>query len=549
MMPLRIWYSLACLVFASSGAFAQAAPIASDLPQEVPVIRSSTRLVQVSVVVNDRYGRPITNLTKDDFTIMDGVRPQRVAFFGSEAPSAPAPVMPGYLPPNFFTNRSDLTGHDPGAVTVVLFDTLNTAFADQSWVRRQVLRYLQHMNPQDHVALYGLSDQLIVLHDFTQDASALVEAVRHFTPKELAAYDGSHPGTLDVAALHNDPAWMQFQTRVNEANSEIADQYTANRVDITIGAIQAIAQHVADVPGRKNLVWISGGFPLQIGVGVIAPDRDTRLLDPNDAAKALSSASMAIYPIDAHGIETDGMTTASGRSPGNTTANFYARQNNRDSFRMLADATGGKAFYGTNDVTGAIMSAFDDGRYAYTLGFYPDHGKWDGSYRKIKVGLKARSAELRYRKGYFAYPDEPATEGKIESELKAVAYSPLEATNLAMLISVNPVPPVADRKLDIRIQMDPKQFLLAPSEGHETGTLDLYFLQRDAQGEVLAAEKRQLGINFEPKQYDYLAKAGIIFESHLSLNAQTSEIRVVVRDAGSGAVGSVTIPAKQFVAK
>jgi VWFA-related protein len=162
------------------------------------------------------------------------------------------------------------------------------------------------MSPGDHVALYGLNNQLIVLHDFTQDASALVDALKHFTPKEIAAYDASHPADFDVEALHSDPSWMKFQARVNEANQEISDQSKENRVELTVSAIQAIASHVAGIPGRKNLVWISGGFPLQVGIGVIAPDRDTRLLDPNDAAKALSSVSMAIYPIDAHGIESSG---------------------------------------------------------------------------------------------------------------------------------------------------------------------------------------------------------------------------------------------------
>jgi VWFA-related protein len=532
---------LACLLLASAGVSAQ-----TSVAPDIPVLRANTRLVQVSVVVRDKDGKPIPNLKQEDFTILDEGHPQRIAFFGSAAPAAPAPVTPGHLPPNFFTNRFDLKGEDPGAVTVVLFDTLNTAFEDQSWVRRQVLRYLQHMSPQDHVALCGLNNQLIVLHDFTQDASALVDALKHFTPKEIAAYDASHPADFDVEALHSDPSWMKFQARVNEANQEISDQSKENRVELTVSAIQAIASHVAGIPGRKNLVWISGGFPLQVGIGVIAPDRDTRLLNPNDAAKALSSVSMAIYPIDARGIEASGPGLL--QSPTKADESFFALQSNRDSFRLLADATGGKAFYGSNDVAGAVQQAFDDGRYAYTLGFYPDHGQWNGKYRKIKVTLKAHAAQIRYRKGYFAYPDRPASDDKIKAELQEVAVSPLEATSLGMLISVKLSPPVEKRELDVRVEMDPRQFLLSPAVGHETGALDMYYLQRDAQGKILAADKHRLGLNFERKQYEALTKTGIIFESHLIVRPETNEVRVVVRDAGSGAMGSVTLPASAFTA-
>lgn len=538
-------FSLSLLLTGAILAAQTAPPSSNATDQPTTVIRSNTRLVQVSVVVRDKSGKPVTHLTKEDFTVFDEGRPQHIAFFGSETPSVPAPVTPGHLPPNFFTNRFDLKGQDPGQVTIVLFDALNTSFEDQAWVRGQIIRFLQHVSPEDHVALYGLNTELIVLQDFTQDSSALLNAVKSFTPKELAAFDVSHPGDLDVPALRNDPAWMKFQARVNEASQMISDQYKVNRVNATIAAIESIANHVAGIPGRKNLVWVSGGFPMEIGMGVIAPDRDTRLLNPNDAARALSSVSMAIYPIDAHGIENPGMGPSM-QSPGKANESFFARQSSRDSFRLLADATGGKAFYGSNDVADAARRAFDDGRYSYTLGFYPDHGKWDGRYRKIKVTLKTPAAQVRYRKGYFSYPDRPADEDKIKAELVDAAVSPLEATNLAMLISVKPIAPLEKRNLDLRIEMDPKQFLLSFADGHDTGALDMYYLQRDVRGKILAADKHRLGLNFDPKQYEFLAKAGIIFESHLTMHADTSEIRVVIRDAGSGAMGSVTMPVKSF---
>ena len=121
-------------------------------------IRSTTRLVELSVVVTDKRGEPITGLKKEDFTVLDESNPQQIAFFSAESP-APA-ARPQALPKNVFTNRYDLKGQGPGAVTVVLFDSLNTSIEDQGYVRRQVIKFLKTLKPQDHVAVYALTTQL-----------------------------------------------------------------------------------------------------------------------------------------------------------------------------------------------------------------------------------------------------------------------------------------------------------------------------------------------------------------------------------------------------
>ena len=233
--------------------------------QQQPVIRTTTRLVEVSVVVQDKNGNPITGLTKEDFKLFDQGKQQSIALFSGSSP-VPVSVAPrAPLPPNMFTNRFDQKGEEPGAVTVILFDTLNTSVRDQQYVRKQILRFLQTLKPQDHVALYALTTELLVLHDFTQDDSALVTAVGHYTPKELAAFDASNTPPVNLISLGADPQWANLQNAVNNANAEIGDQQAMDRVGTTAGAIEAIADHVASIPGHKSLVWVSGGFPIQLG--------------------------------------------------------------------------------------------------------------------------------------------------------------------------------------------------------------------------------------------------------------------------------------------
>ena len=508
------------------------------------VIRTSTRLVQVNVVVQKKDGIPITGLKAADFSLLDNGRPQKIAFFSANTPAA-APALP--LPAHLFTNRADLKGQDPGATIVILFDTLNTDFEDQSFARQQVLRFLRSFKPQDHVAIFALTTDLLLLHGFTEDAAALSTAVDRFSPRLLAVFDASHPTDFHVPGLENDPFFNSFEGHVNNANGEIADLRIADRFRITYSALVAIANYVGTIPGHKSLVWISGGIPIQIGLERIGvADRENFNLanpgvpgaigDTRGLARELNRANMAIYPVDVHGIDVKDSPTA-----------FFMRQNVRDTFRLLADKTGGKAFYGTNDVAGAIGSAFEDGRYTYTLGFYPDHGQWDGKFRDISIHLAVQGADLRYRRGYFALPEKSERETVVNADLHDAAISALDATDLGITVFCKTLPPVSAHVLQVRMGVNPRQFLLQEKDNHFAGGLDLVFLQKDAKGKILAAEKQHVDVKFSQQEYESLSKTGFVLQRRLTIDPSSTEIRVLMRDQGSASVGSVTVPLSQVL--
>jgi VWFA-related protein len=548
-----------------------AAKPTSQTPQ---VIRSTTRLVQLSVVVQDKKGNPVTGLKKSDFTVLDEGSRQELAFFSappSFSETSPQAAPANLLPANAFTNRYDLKGQDPGAVTIVLFDALNTFPEDQGNVRKRVLRFLQSLKPQDHVAIYALTTQLLVLHEFTQDTSALVNAVARFTPEELAAFDASHEVRYHVSALANDAMWARFEDALNNISGKISDQNTINRIGTTVGAFKAIGDHVAGIPGHKSLIWVSGGFPIQVGTPTIGKPGEadqyqtnrTNQLTPPDrflgsfgedvaaAAFALNRANIAVYTVDAHGLTPmtgldPSLINGDLLGPGQVSHALNAEQDARASSRLLADRTGGLAFFGTNDIGDALHHAFDDGRYAYNLDFYPAHGKWDGKFHKIKIQALGADLRLRYRAGYYATPNRSDPEELVKTELRQAANSPLDATSLGMIVSGNAVQPLSARKLELHMGIDPKQLLLKDSETSRKGAVDLFFLQRDGSGKILSAEQQHIIVNLEEKQYEYVAQAAMVFDRHLIVAPEATEIRVVVRDSGSGALGSVTIPVRAF---
>jgi hypothetical protein len=253
-------------------------------------------------------------------------------------------------------------------------------------------------------------------------------------------------------------------------------------------------------------------------------------------ARELNRADMAIYPVDVHGIDVEDSSAA-----------FFLRQDLRDTFRLLADKTGGKAFYGTNDVAGAIGSAFEDGRYTYTLGFYPDHGKWDGKFRDISIHLAVQGAYLRYRRGYFALPEKSEREKVVNADLHDAAISALDASDLGITVFCKTLPPASAHVLQLRLGVNLKQLLLHENEDHVAGGLDLVFLQKDANGKILAAEKQHVDVKFTQQEFESLSKSGLVLQRRLTIDPRSTEIRVLMRDEGSGSVGSVTVPLSQVL--
>jgi VWFA-related protein len=559
----------------------QAAP-----PQEGTVLRSTTRFVQISVIVQDGKGQPITGLKREDFSLYDEGKPQEIATFVSEL-STPE-QNPVSLPVNIFTNRFDRLGRAPSTATVILFDALNTQPQDQASVRLQVLKFLKELRPEDRVAIYALTTQLQILQDFTQDSSALVNAVQKFLPKSTAALDASSQEQVDLVGMTGNPYWGDLQNAINRSNAVLGDRKTVSRVEMTASALEAIGNHIASVSGRKNLIWVSAGFPFQLGLadlnnssasslGSLAPALPapaqahapsggaTATLRPTDddgqfgpiqresrtfqdeilrATKTLNRANVAVYPVDARGITVESTTDVTSRdtSPHAGQAEFSARRNNWDTLNETAERTGGIAFYGSNDVISAMRKASDDGRYAYTLGFYPSHGKWDGKFRDVKVKVSVAGAKLRYRKGYFASTDTEQSASEAKVEIRSAALSPLESTTLGLMVSAVPIEPAAARNITFQVGLDALQLSLKEESGHRKGGIDMVFLQRDSAGKALQEEEKRIGFDFTEDQYKSLVKSGIILQKHLTADRNASEIRVLVHDFASGAIGTVTVP-------
>jgi VWFA-related protein len=536
------------------------------------VIRVTTRLVEISVIVRDKNG-PVKGLTKGDFAIFDKSKEQQVAFFSVSASVLrvkPAQLAAALGVP-IFTNRIDLRTETPTAATVILLDGINTDNRDQVYAREQFLKYLSQIRPDDRIAVYTLGAQLRVLNDFTSDAHRLVAALARYKGETLGMLDASTPDVEDTGDATLDAI-------LTESDGVIADFNIENRVRNTTAAMEAIANHLARVPGRKNLIWISGSFPFAIGLdspdnnpsdqisqvgsssGVAgaygvnnrdgSPARDNKFFkeEVDRATAALNNANIAVYPVDARGlVVVPKSMTAEGAKP-RSRGRAYGPQTvqsliptGSSAIHVMAENTGGRAFENTNDIRGAINSAVEDSEVTYTLGFYPDQ-KPDSKFHPVKVVVKGKSLDVRYRKGYLAIPDAAPSVHERVQEIRDAIWSPLEATGISLTASVAKVDQPKAGSLEFTVAVAPEDIGLVQKDGRWTGVLDIVFAQRGVDGRDLGTTTKSVGISFDQPHYQTLLKEGFTITKTVEPAADVAQVRVILYDRTSAKLGSLLVP-------
>jgi VWFA-related protein len=532
----------------------------AQVPDQKPTVKVTSRLVQVSVVVHDKKGQPIRNLTKDDFVLYDQGKPQEISTFAKMTDEAPpANFMP--LPPDVISNRlANSNGSGPArlmalpnTVTVILVDGLNTATLDQHYTQEAMIKFLQQIQPGDRVALYTLTNGLRVLHDFSSDTASLLAALnRHQTQDSFLAngssYEDSSTGTDYIDAL------------ADTLNERISTFYQEQRTQVTLDALTAVAGHLSGMPGRKNVIWLSSSFPSLVGQnadGSYSRDFRTFDLEMQRTLRALNDTGVAIYPVDVRGLigEFGYMPSmnASSRprmSRGMDLAPMDQRAqrdilNSQSTMFDIADRTGGRAFMNTNDVTQSIRKAVDDARITYILGYSPNHENWDGRYREIKLTLKRSGLEARYRQGYFATPERADTTTVREQALEAAVNAPLLATGLGIMAKIAVWPTQDKPQTTIGAVLDAKELLFNLNEqGEQEASLDLVATVFDDQRQPLSQIERIVHLSFKPVQFTPTMNTGLKLDVEVDTPLKSDHVRLVFRDTGSGATGAIDIPLK-----
>jgi VWFA-related protein len=565
------------------------------------VFQANARIVVLDVVVTGKNRRPLTGLHKQDFVLSEDGHPQTITFFEEHSSAQPLPasqVTLPELPPNVFTNIPRVKSSD--AVMVLVLDSLNTPLDDQRYVRAQMLKYLKKLEPGRRIAIFILGTQLRLLQGFTGDPALLVAAINErengggaqISPLlQSTAEAAATQETIDALMPYAPEAAADMKQFEAEGNAARGDQ----RIKLTLEAFQQLAQYLAGIPGRKNVAWFSGAFPVAIFPDPSLPDRfsaerdDQAEIHKTDAL--LASAQVAIYPIGAEGVVADTLYTAGDDSRltqqqmSQPQQQAQERNANHAAMDLIAKDTGGAAFYGTNGLTDAMDHVAAHGSNFYTLTYTTTNPATDGRFRKIQVQLaSSRGYQLDYRRGYYADTAKsiqaaaanPAPKPPVDPLAPFLRPGLPQSTQIPFTLQVTrrnappkttpasaPAKPVAGipgqggdnpnlqgaltrYSVDLMIPAKGLQFDMA-SDGHRHVSVEAALVVYDRKGKPLNWMLRQINLNLDAARYAIAQTNGLNFFLEIDAPQDGSSLRGGVYDLNANLAGTLEIPLSAIV--
>jgi VWFA-related protein len=571
--------------------FAQDSPPVSSLT-------TGTKIVILDVVVTDSKQKPVHNLSVSDFTVLENNAQQRIKSFEEHSGASAKPEPPLHLPPGTFTNYTSVPADT--ALNILLLDTLNTPMDAQTYVHNQLRLYLKNSPPNAPLAIFGLSSHLWLLQPFTADPELLRSAIDRKSLKASPllnnAATGDETENLSVKAQEGRTP-PEIVHRMRQFEGEQTSKDLQLRARLTLQALNQLARYLAGLPGRKNLIWFSGSFPISI-----LPDGS--LLDPfsiaadssdqfRETTALLAHSQVAVYPIDARGLagpsvysveDSAGLQYDPDAFNNKLSASTRKTADDNSTMLQMAEQTGGHAFLNTNGLADAVAQVIAAGSNYYTLTYSPANTADDGRFRSIKLKLRRDGLTLAYRRGYYAdarkstvarAPTPAAASAPGFTTLKAAPVEPVDPMHNTMSFG-SPVPtqitlkvlvvPAAGqpeetvassnfaipdahlagpyRRYNITIAVDPSAVVFTPgSDGNRRADLMFRTYLYSHDGKLLNTSSRVGEENLTPVLYERTLHTGVFFHQQISVPLKGEfYFRIGVHDVTADRDGAVEIP-------
>lgn len=407
---------------------------------------------------------------------------------------------------------------------VILFDALNTSFSEQSAARETQRKFVQRQPPGRVAALYGLSHHLSLLADFTSEREALLRGIDSYAPAENL--------NRGAAAPRMSATGFVIDTFINLANGMEAEYYMPERrVRPTLAALAAIAGRIAGIPGRKNLIWISGSFPVSF------------------SARRWNAVNIAVYPISTAGIVSldisaeDHLGLEIGPSSWGANLSHMLPDFSDAAIGQMAERTGGM-MSASNDLGDQLQRAFDDGREDYLIGFSAP--SWDGKYHALQVKVHSSGAKACARQGYDAV-DEPAADPA--NRLREAEVNAGDAMEIPIDVAAAKRGDAAALTVTTKVQAPGSALGFAPDGRGWIARAKLVFVERDASGKRIMQSNQDLAMKLSDARHAQAAATGLRFTTPIAMRGGAEQLRVVLQDQASGAVGSVTMALREIPAQ
>lgn len=582
----------------------EAAPAAasSDAPVTGTVLHAQSRLVVLDVEVTD-HDKLVKGLDRGRFHVFEDGHEVPIASFEENEPPASVEIAKApILPPGTYSNVPVYP--ESSAVNVLLLDALNTPMGDQEQVRRQMIAYLSTIKPGTALAIFTLSSRLRMVAGFTTDVTKLRQALENKKPIARASADvGANSSESNSTSLvqsassiatSNDPGTMWLVGQIMQFAADTRAYETDQRVTMTLDALSQLARYLTAIPGKKNLIWFSGSFPIGLSPDAMLSTqiKDVRdySIDMQRTSALLSAARVSVYPVDARGLMTAPTTDSSYTPPLSTLQgaatpvandnNTFTTQTSQDQGTMstIAAETGGRAYLNSNGLKDAVEKIVAEGSSYYALSYVPPEeksSKHGADFRNVEVKVDGSKYQLSYRRGYYtdtaskpadnagSAPEAGSSPGPMTAA--AVLGAPpstqilFQARVLAKgdpaLTGPEPENGLAGDKsaslkggahryiVDLTVGLQDLTFTQG-ADGKRSTELECALVAYDSEGNSVNTLGRKLDFNLTAEQYERLPAEGkgIPVRLALDLPSGANVVRVVVYDPATAKTGSLEIP-------
>ncbi len=538
--------ALACLPLHASQA-PQAAR--QTVSQPTVTFRSGRDLVIVNVIVRDKSGQVVRGLTAGDFIVTEDNKPQSISTFDFEqldaaapdpAPSPAAPLLSGLqkapaAPPGAAaaaTPSAPLSARPAvdlrdRRVLVFFFDLGSMQPEDVTRAVQSAREYVgTKLTPADTVAIVSLGTSLAVNQDFTTDREALLSTLNLLDPllssgaEELSGAAEELPDT---------------------GNAFVADDSEFNifNTDRRIDALRSLADVLAGIEQKKSVIYFSSGMTQQ------GLENQAALRTLTDRAVR---ANMSIYAADARGLQATapggdasrasvrGQGAFSGRAIESARNQMNASQ---DTLSKIAEDTGGKAFFDTNDFGVVFDQVIKDTTAYYLLGYSSTNPNRDGRYRRIRVSVKQPGLRLEYRSGYYAARDfSHSGRDDREQQLQEYLLSDLAVTDLPLHGEAGYFRLKENRyHVPLWLIVPGSYIPFSKTSSTERATLDVLGVVRDGRNMPVAWIRDTVRLNVDATQD--VSHKNVQYDTSFELPPGLYKLKVVVRENQVGTVGSL----------
>jgi VWFA-related protein len=419
------------------------------------------------------------------------------------------------------------------------------------------------------MAIFTMASRLRMIQGFTSSAGDLLNAINKAkaNPKQSTALDPISGSPFDSAIgnlqMMGGPA--DAMVPLKNFQADIDTFQIDKRAQMTLEAMQQLARYLSAVPGRKNLIWFSSSFPLDLSPSDITnPAAGSRnyAAEVRTTSEMLAAARVAVYPIKAEGLATLAAFDVSNSGLG--PAPRDPDQAARFTMEEVAADTGGKALFNNNGFAKAVADVVENGSSYYTIGYVPQSKDFHGQFRKFKVKVDDCDCQLEYRAGYYADPPDKPAIAAASLMATATLHGAPPSTQVLFQARVLPAtdPEVKDARLPegpigemaaalkpptykyvVDLAVDARTLTLLPAQGTaRVGELEFALVAYNPDGKRVNFVDRKTGISLSPGQYADLMKTGLPARIALEFPAGENYLVIAVHDMAGARVGSIEIP-------